>query len=125
MHRELHAPGSVFCPSTSQKPLCQRLDILHTLQQLQFRALCISVPALTAGMASLSAPQPGPSSPHSQPEVQPNRQANRLDAGNPAIQLVVLNSKQSLASNIDLEREQRAEMTALEFAARGCKKQDG
>lgn len=53
MCRELQAPGSVFCPSTSQKPLYQRSNVLHALQQLHFRALCVSVPALTAGMASL------------------------------------------------------------------------
>lgn len=117
MCRGLHAPGSVFCLSTCQNPLCQRSDIPHAVQQLQFRALCISVPALTAGMASLSAPQAGASTPNSQPEVQPNRQANRLDAGNPAIQIVILNSKQSLASGTHLEKEKRAEVTALGFAA--------
>lgn len=117
MCRELHAPGSVFYLSTSHNPLCQRSDVLYALQQLQFRALCISVPAPTAGMASLSAPQAGASSPHSQPEGQPNRQADRRDAGNPAIQIVILNSKPSLASGIHLKREQRAEVTAPGFAA--------
>lgn len=49
-------------------------------------------PCQQLGMASLSAPPPRASSPHGQLDVHPNRQANRLDAGNPAIWIVVLNS---------------------------------
>lgn len=117
MCRELYAPGSVFCPSTSQKLPCQSLDVLHALQQLQFRALCVGVPAPTAwdGITlcttteSFQSPQPAGCASQQAGKQAGCWQPGHMDCG-PEF-------KRSLASGIHLEREQGPEVTALGLAA--------
>lgn len=131
MYRELHAPGSIFCPFTSQGLPCRSSDPLCAPGQPKCtRPLCGSVTVLPARTASPFVPPPMAFSPHSQPYAQPNRWVNELDPGNLAVKIAVLScteqpsSKQPLASGSQLGREQGTAATALGFVRWGHKQRD-